>query len=74
MEFGEHTFNTTDRFLEWFNILEGFDDRARVILQISKYIKSGGELIIESLVIDSKEHDILIPQGRYAKMKNVWSV
>ena len=49
-------------------------DPIKHLKQISKYIKSGGELIIESLVIDSKEHDILIPQGRYAKMKNVWSI
>ena len=49
-------------------------DPIKHLKQISKYIKSGGELIIESLVIDSKEHDVLIPQGRYAKMKNVWSI
>ena len=49
-------------------------DPIKHLKQISKYIKTGGELIIESLVVDSKEYDVLIPQGRYAKMKNVWSI
>ena len=49
-------------------------DPIKHLKQISKYIKPGGELIIESLVVDSKEYDVLIPQGRYAKMKNVWSI
>ena len=42
--------------------------------QLSKCLKSGGELIIESLVIDSDNLDVLIPKERYAKMKNVWSI
>ena len=42
--------------------------------QLSKCLKSGGEIIIESLVIDSDNLDVLIPKERYAKMKNVWSI
>ena len=42
--------------------------------QLSKCLKPGGELIIESLVIDSNNLDVLIPKERYAKMKNVWSI
>ena len=42
--------------------------------QLSRCLKSGGELVIESIVIDSDNLDILIPEEPYAKMKNVWSI
>lgn len=42
--------------------------------QLFQHLKSSGELIIESLVIDSENLDVLIPNDRYAKMKNVWSI
>ena len=42
--------------------------------QLSRCLKSGGELVIESIVIDSDNLDVLIPEGPYAKMKNVWSI
>lgn len=35
-------------------------------------LRSGGELILETLVIDGKKGEILLPEGRYAKMRNVW--
>lgn len=33
-----------------------------------------GELILETLVIDGDEQTVLVPQGRYAKMPNVWFI
>lgn len=42
--------------------------------QLLNCLKSGGELILEALIIESEEMDVLIPDGRYAKMNNVWSI
>lgn len=35
-------------------------------------LRSGGELVLETLVIEGGENCVLVPEGRYAKMKNVW--
>ncbi|MET0065151.1 MAG: tRNA 5-methoxyuridine(34)/uridine 5-oxyacetic acid(34) synthase CmoB [Candidatus Thiodiazotropha sp.] len=37
-------------------------------------LRRGGELILETLVIDGAEGEVLVPQGRYAKMRNVWFI
>jgi len=37
-------------------------------------LREGGELILESLVIAGDGDGILAPGGRYAKMRNVWSI
>lgn len=37
-------------------------------------LRSGGELILETLVLDSKEKVALIPEDRYANMRNVWQL
>jgi tRNA (mo5U34)-methyltransferase len=34
----------------------------------------GGELVLESLVIDTEGTEVLVPQDRYAQMRNVWSI
>jgi len=33
-----------------------------------------GELILETLVIDEQHGEVLAPDGRYAQMRNVWSI
>lgn len=42
--------------------------------QLQNYAKPGGELVLETLVIDGGEGEVLVPQGRYAKMRNVWYI
>lgn len=42
--------------------------------RIFKLLKKGGELILETLIIDDKDADILIPNERYANMRNVWMI
>jgi tRNA (mo5U34)-methyltransferase len=42
------------------------------IMQLRYCLKSGGELVLETLVIDGDENQVLVPKGRYAKMRNVW--
>lgn len=37
-------------------------------------LKSGGELVLETIVIPEDYTDVLIPEKRYAKMRNVWSI
>jgi tRNA (mo5U34)-methyltransferase len=44
------------------------------LLQLRSFIREGGELVLETLVIEGKEGDILDPAGRYAKMPNVWAI
>lgn len=42
--------------------------------QLQNYAKPGGELVLETLVIDGDDGEVLVPQGRYAKMRNVWYI
>ncbi|NKB77135.1 MAG: tRNA 5-methoxyuridine(34)/uridine 5-oxyacetic acid(34) synthase CmoB [Gammaproteobacteria bacterium] len=44
------------------------------LMEAKKCLKPGGELILETLIIDGDEEDELIPEGRYAKMRNVWTI
>ncbi len=37
-------------------------------------LKPGGELVLETLVVPEDYTDVLIPEKRYAKMRNVWSI
>ncbi len=37
-------------------------------------LKPGGELVLETLIIEGRGEDFLIPQGTYAKMPNVRSI
>ncbi|MFQ5469939.1 MAG: tRNA 5-methoxyuridine(34)/uridine 5-oxyacetic acid(34) synthase CmoB [Gammaproteobacteria bacterium] len=44
------------------------------ILELKHCLHSGGELVLETLVIDGENGDVLLPEGRYAKMRNVWFI
>lgn len=44
------------------------------LLKLRSALQHGGELVLETLVIDGKEGEILVPEDRYAKMRNVWFV
>lgn len=35
-------------------------------------LRSGGELVLETLVIEGEQGESLVPEGRYARMRNVW--
>ena len=37
-------------------------------------LRSGGELVLETLVIESEVSETLIPQDRYANMRNIWQL
>jgi tRNA (mo5U34)-methyltransferase len=40
--------------------------------QLQAVTRSGGQLILETLVLPGEEHSCRVPEGRYARMRNVW--
>lgn len=42
------------------------------LLELREHLRPGGELILETLVIDGPEGHTLLPKDRYAQMRNVW--
>lgn len=42
--------------------------------QLHGLLRPGGELVLETLVIDERHGELLTPPGRYAKMRNVWGI
>ncbi|MDQ7010866.1 MAG: tRNA 5-methoxyuridine(34)/uridine 5-oxyacetic acid(34) synthase CmoB [Mariprofundaceae bacterium] len=44
------------------------------LLELKDLLNDGGELILETLVIEGDENACLVPAGRYAKMRNVWFI
>jgi len=37
-------------------------------------LRPGGQLVLETLVIEGEEGRVLVPAGRYAQMRNVWFI
>ena len=44
------------------------------LFQLRECLRPGGELILETLVIEGKPGESLMPQDRYARMRNVWFI
>lgn len=44
------------------------------LYQLKSFLKPGGEVILETLVIEGNANEALVPEGRYAKMRNVWFI
>ena len=42
--------------------------------ELHRLMIDGGELVLETLIVDQASKGILTPDGRYAKMRNVWSI
>lgn len=42
--------------------------------ELHGFLRSGGELVLESLVVDGREGYALLPEDRYAGMRNVWFI
>jgi tRNA (mo5U34)-methyltransferase len=42
------------------------------LLELKNTLRPGGQLVLETLVIDKSHGDLLVPEGRYAMMNNVW--
>lgn len=45
------------------------------LIELREALNQGdGEVVLETLVIDGGQNDVLVPKGRYAKMRNVWFI
>ena len=44
------------------------------LLKLREALVAGGELVIETLVLDDAHESVLVPVDRYAKMRNVWFI
>ncbi|WP_419571968.1 tRNA 5-methoxyuridine(34)/uridine 5-oxyacetic acid(34) synthase CmoB [Rheinheimera sp.] len=44
------------------------------LTQLKQQLKPGGELVLETLVVEGDVHTVLVPTDRYAKMRNVWFI
>lgn len=42
------------------------------LLELKNTLRPGGQLVLETLVIEGNQGDVLVPEGRYAMMNNVW--
>lgn len=42
--------------------------------ELQNALVAGGELVLETLVIEGNEGEVLVPEGRYSKMGNVWFI
>jgi tRNA (mo5U34)-methyltransferase len=40
--------------------------------ELKATLRPGGQLVLETLVIEGGLGQVLVPEGRYAKMNNVW--
>jgi tRNA (mo5U34)-methyltransferase len=44
------------------------------LLELKGCLRSGGELVLETLVIEGDRGKVLVPEDRYAQMRNVWFI
>lgn len=44
------------------------------LLELKGCLRSGGELVLETLVIEGESGQVLVPEDRYARMRNVWFI
>lgn len=44
------------------------------LTRLKKLIRPGGELVLETIILNSSTSNVLVPSGRYAKMNNVWFI
>lgn len=42
------------------------------LLELKNTLRPGGQLVLETLVIEGKSGDVLVPEDRYGMMNNVW--
>jgi tRNA (mo5U34)-methyltransferase len=42
------------------------------LFQLKDQLRAGGELVLETLVVAGDEHQVLMPESRYAQMHNIW--
>ncbi|WP_100657378.1 tRNA 5-methoxyuridine(34)/uridine 5-oxyacetic acid(34) synthase CmoB [Alteromonas flava] len=70
--------------IEEMPVLNGFDsvfsmgvlyhrrDPIAFLTELKNQLKSGGQLILETLIVEGNADTVLMPTDRYAQMRNVW--
>jgi len=49
-------------------------DPQQHLREVKQLLRNDGELVLETLIIDESFGEVLIPDGRYAQMRNVWAI
>ncbi len=49
-------------------------EREAHLARLRQLARPNGKVIIETLVVDGPEKTVLVPDGRYARMRNVWYI
>ena len=44
------------------------------LIALRDALRPGGELVLETLVVEGGPDTVLVPEGRYARMRNVWFI
>jgi tRNA (mo5U34)-methyltransferase len=44
------------------------------LIALRDSLRPGGQLVLETLVIEGQAGEVLVPEGRYSKMGNVWFI
>jgi len=60
------------RFIVQFHMIKHFAGEHHPIDVLPLALRPGGQLVLETLVIDGELGDVLVPEERYAMMNNVW--
>lgn len=68
--------NTTSGFDTVFSmgVLYHRRDPVKHLEQLKRLARPGGQLVLETLILEGQHKEILEPQGRYARMRNVHAV
>lgn len=44
------------------------------LMELKDCLRPGGQLVLETLIIQSENNQVLVPENRYAQMRNVWFI
>lgn len=47
-------------------------DPIKFLRELKDQLRNGGQLVLETLIVDGDENTVLMPKDRYAQMRNVW--
>ncbi len=42
--------------------------------QLHGCLNPGGQVVLETIILDTDQEKLLVPEGRYGKMRNVWAI
>ena len=44
------------------------------LAELGSFLKPCGQLVLETIVLNRPGEELFVPEGRYAKMRNVWAI